>query len=390
MMPLVNEWVLLVLSAAFIMILFYDGWLARWTMNWIQKTDRSHLLVTTSTLTVSVVVAVRNESQNILKCLDALLHQSYDPSLTEFLISDDFSDDNTGDLIISEMPAFLSKGFALTLIEPVAGDLPGKKEALARAIMRAKGKLILTTDADCLPGPEWIRSFASVQLAEDADMVTGFVKVSNQDKLFDKIQALEFLSLSGIGAMSVISNKPLMCNGANLAFTKEAFMNAGGYQYGNQIPTGDDTYLMLKIASQNDRKIVFNYFPQSVISTTPQPDFKTLIDQRIRWASKVKHYHENYIKRFGLLIFGVNLILLVLLVMTSLQIMPWQFLLAAWLLKAAGDFLVLIHTSAFAAQRRLLLLFLPVQVIYPFYSLVAAFFSLQRTNYQWKGRNFTN
>lgn len=390
MMPLVNEWVLLVLSAAFIMILFYDGWLARWTMNWIQKTDRSHLLVTTSTLTVSVVVAVRNESQNILNCLDALLHQSYDPSLTEFLISDDFSDDNTGDLIISEMPAFLSKGFALTLIEPVAGDLPGKKEALARAIMRAKGKLILTTDADCLPGPEWIRSFASVQLAEDADMVTGFVKVSNQDKLFDKIQALEFLSLSGIGAMSVISNKPLMCNGANLAFTKEAFMNAGGYQYGNQIPTGDDTYLMLKIASQNDRKIVFNYFPQSVISTTPQPDFKTLIDQRIRWASKVKHYHEGYIKRFGLLIFGVNLMLLVLLVMTSLQIMPWQFLLAAWLLKAAGDFLVLIHTSAFAAQRRILLLFLPVHVIYPFYSLVAAFFSLQRTNYQWKGRNFTN
>lgn len=390
MMPLHSDWSTIVLAAAFMLILIYDGWLARWTMNWIQKTDRSHHLISSSSLTVSVVVAVRNESKNILPCLDALLHQNYDPSLTEFLISDDFSDDNTKDLIAAEIPAFLSKGYTLSLIEPVAGDLPGKKEALARAIIKAKGKLILTTDADCLPGPDWIRSFASVQLADNADMVTGFVKVSNHEKLFDKIQALEFLSLSGIGAMSIISNKPLMCNGANLAFTREAFVNAGGYQYGNQMPTGDDTYLMLKIASRKDRKIAFNYFPQSIISTTPQPDFSTLMDQRIRWASKVKYYHESYIKRFGLLIFGVNFILLVLLMMAALQVIPWQFLLAAWLLKAAGDFLVLIHTSSFAAQRRLLWLFLPVQLVYPFYSLLAAFFSLKRTNYQWKGRNFTN
>lgn len=390
MMPLISEWILVIPAIAFLLIVIYDGWLARWTMNWIQTTDRAHRLVPAPELTVSVVVAVRNESKNILNCLDAFLHQNYDPALTEFLISDDFSEDNTCELVVAEIPAFVSKGYRLTLIQPASGDLPGKKTALSRAIQAAKGKLILTTDADCLPGPEWISSFASVHLTENADMVTGFVKVEYSERFLDKIQALEFLSLSGIGAMSVINLKPLMCNGANLAFTKEAFTASGGYQYGNDLPTGDDTYLMLKIASQHERKIAFNYFPQSVISTAPQPDFISLLNQRVRWASKVKYYSEGYVKRFGVLIFGVNITLLILLLMSAFQIIPWPFIVAAWLLKAAGDFLVLVHTSAFASQRRLLWLFLPVQLVYPFYSLLAAFFSLRKTNYQWKGRNFTN
>jgi biofilm PGA synthesis N-glycosyltransferase PgaC len=198
---------------------------------------------------------------------------------------------------------------------------PGKKAALERAIKMATGDLILTTDADCSVSPDWIASFAAKFAESSAPMITGFVKLHAGENLFANLQAIDVLSLSGIGATSVINNKPLMCNGANLAFTKAAFSDAGGYDYGIDQPGGDDSYLMFKINELFPNKVVFNEDPKSIVTTNPQPDLKHFVRQRVRWASKVKYYKESYVKATGLLIFAVNMVLL----LVALLAADWKF-----------------------------------------------------------------
>ena len=98
-----------------------------------------------STPFISVVIAARNEAHNILECLTDMLKQEYPHGHFEVIIADDHSEDNTVDLcrkFIASHP-----DLAITL-DARPGSEKGKKAALARAISRSNGELILATDAD--------------------------------------------------------------------------------------------------------------------------------------------------------------------------------------------------------------------------------------------------
>jgi cellulose synthase/poly-beta-1,6-N-acetylglucosamine synthase-like glycosyltransferase len=219
-------------------------------------------------------------------------------------------------------------------------------------------------------------------------MIVGFVNIQDSHSFFSKFQALEFLSLAGTGAASIIQSKPLMCNGANLAFKKDAFYQFGGYSYGKESPSGDDTYLMLQMASQSKSNVLFNIDHNSMVTTKPLSTTGEFINQRIRWASKVKNYREGYIKRTGLFLFIIHLFLILLLAGSVFNQIPWIITGVLWLMKMAVDFIFLYHISAFSRQQHLLLLFLPTFLVYPFYSLVATILSLFKGTYTWKERNY--
>ncbi len=336
---------------------------------------------------ITVIVAVRNEATNILNCLNQLDAQSY--PYMEVIISDDFSEDNTREIISSFIHKSAFKNKSWKLLSASESDKTGKKAALERAINQAKGELILTTDADCSMGKDWVNSFAGCFNKTGASMITGLVKLSTTGKLSDQMQALEFLSLSGTGAVSVILHKPLLCNGANLAFTKKAFADAGGYKYGNELSSGDDVFLMLQINKSGPNKIVFNKSHESIVITNPVAGWNEFISQRKRWASKVNHYAENYIKITGALILLVNLILIFLLVAAVFDFFSWQDIAGLWLIKITADLIFLFPLLRFARQQHLLFLFLPAVMLYPIYIISSLFSAPANVNYTWKGRSYT-
>jgi len=49
------------------------------------------------------------------------------------------------------------------------------------------------------------------------------VMFSSEKNWFEKIQSLEFMGLIAIGAGAIANHRPIMCNGANLAFQKDIF-----------------------------------------------------------------------------------------------------------------------------------------------------------------------
>ena len=374
--------------AAFIVVFTYVVWVARNNMAWINYVNRKFRNPINDLISVSVVVAARDEEENIENLLHALLNQNYPPSKFQVIISNDFSSDATASLCTGMEHKFQQCGIQFFLVNPSENQTSGKKAALERAITKATGKLILTTDADCIVSPDWIASYAAKYAETAASMITGFIKIKESKSLFANMQAIDVLSLSGVGATSVISNKPLMCNGANLAFTKEAFIDAGGYNYGADQPGGDDTYLMLKIKQRFPGKIVFNNDPGSIVTTGAQPDLKNFIWQRIRWASKVKYYNEKYIRNTGLLIFATNLILILVATLAVAGWLYWMVALLLWILKAAADLLFLFHLASFTSQHRLLFVFLPAQMLYPFYSVAGTLIAMKKMDYNWKNRNY--
>ena len=118
---------------------------------------------------VSILVPARNESENIQRCLQSLLHQNYPETLLEILVIDDHSEDDT---------AALAEAIGDTRVKVLRladyPDLPQqafKKLALTTGIGEASGSLIVTTDADCFAGVNWLPLIVSCYECNKAKLI---------------------------------------------------------------------------------------------------------------------------------------------------------------------------------------------------------------------------
>ena len=74
-------------------------------------------------------------------------------------------------------------------------------------------------------------------------MIVGPVSFHQEKSFFQKIQSLEFLSLIAMTAGAIKTGHPIMCNGANLAYEKQAFFDVGGFGI-DRFSSGDDVFLL--------------------------------------------------------------------------------------------------------------------------------------------------
>lgn len=118
---------------------------------------------------VSIVVPARNESMNIVSCLESLAVSEY-PAF-EVIVVDDRSEDATGELARSVDPGRARR------LEVVDGErLPegwlGKPWACAQGAARASGDLLLFTDADTTHGPLLLGKAVAALEEDGADLLT--------------------------------------------------------------------------------------------------------------------------------------------------------------------------------------------------------------------------
>ncbi len=252
---------------------------------------------TTLPESVSVVIPARNEENNIGPCLDALLQQDYPAAVTEIIVADDHSTDQTAAMV-------RSRGVKLLTMKPLPeGTVAFKKAALTAAIASANGDTIISTDADCIAPPSWIRLLIHVKQTTNAVMVAGPVRMRYSKSFLSKFQSLDFAILQGITAASVHEGFHSMGNGANLAYAKEAFNAVGGFSGVDDIASGDDMLLMHKISKAFPGRIAYAFSPDAIIDTKPEADWKSFFRQRIRWASKATKYDDKRI--FQVLLLGL-------------------------------------------------------------------------------------
>jgi cellulose synthase/poly-beta-1,6-N-acetylglucosamine synthase-like glycosyltransferase len=326
---------------------------------------------------VSVIIPFRNEEESIQNLLDSVKVQDYSVSDFEILFIDDNSTDSSPALVqkwINNNSNF--KSYYLL------SDDDGKKKAITIGVKHASGEIILTTDGDCILPSNWISSMIS-SFDMETKMVAGLVKIEASQSFFSKIQSLEFSTVLGTGIAFQKLGYPIYCNGASLAYLKNAFEEVKGYEGNEDIPSGDDEFLMRKFKKAFPNSIIeVKYL--SVVGTRPQSSVKSFLNQRVRWAGKWKLNNSYLYKSLAVFILIFQFIFLgslSLLLLNDLKI-SISILIGV---KVLIDLVFIFMVSNTLNQRFYVFPFLSLQLVYPFYVILIGLLS-QFVNYEWKGR----
>ncbi|HLN20461.1 MAG TPA: glycosyltransferase [Bacteroidales bacterium] len=318
-----------------------------------QKGEISHV-------SISIIVACRNEAKRITHLLETFARQDYPTDLYEIIVIDDNSADNTID-VVSSFPGIKN-------IRVIQNSGSGKKMAIMTGISNASGELIITTDADCLAGIKWISTIASFYQEHKPDMMICPVKLNQTNGFFGRFQELEFMSLQAITAGTAAAGHPTICNGANLAFTKRAYLgNSANLRF--DIPTGDDVFLLHSMKKEG-AAIEWLESNDAIVYTEAADGIKAFFRQRKRWASKGTAYKDIDSIFLGIVTF-VTICCQVLFFAAALYDIRYILLfIPGFIIKSIPDFLILRKTLTRYNSQGLLKWFIPSQLIYPFYVLV--------------------
>lgn len=331
------------------------------------------------TFPVSILLPVRNESLNLpflLKSISQQTHKNH-----EVILIDDHSTDDT--LAVAQS---LDKKYQLDLkILHLEKLETGKKTAISKGIQKAKGKLIITTDADCSMGNNWVLSFTQQYLKEDSCLISGPVCIEPNSSWSSKLQTVEFSTLIGVGASSIAFHSPNMCNGANLAYPKSVFLEVGGYQDSLHIPSGDDIFLLEKIKSKYPNKISFLKSKEAIVYTKPAGSLYRFIQQRKRWASKW-NISKSMLQTFiAIGVFLLYFTWMVALLFTLTHKISWVLFLTISFLKFMAEYVLLWRVLKFFDKTKLVPFTVLLYIMYPFYTLLIGFL-VQFGKYEWKDR----
>lgn len=351
-----------------IILWFNIGW------NKIDKFDDTQ--ITTNPVFTSIIVPVRNEEKNIKTILNCLIQQTIDNKNYEIIVSNDHSADNTIDIATS----FSNRNIQIVSLNKGS---TGKKAAIHNAIKKSKAKLIITLDADCFVGKNWLSVILNYYNKTNAEMIVAPV-VMKAKSVFGKMQKIEFMSLiaSTVGAIGI--NKAIMCNGANLIFKKQLYFdyyNLGQTSY----ESGDDMALMLYAKKNKANKIVFLKSINAIAYTKAKESLNKFVQQRKRWVSKSKSYKDFDVIFVAVIVFLTTLIQVTSLVLSSINIKYLGVFLLIFLMKAIVDYLLVNSVSIFFSKRINIFMFLFIQMCYFFYVIIISILGLS-SKYVWKGR----
>ena len=355
--------------------------IAAFTLGLYNLKEKNYNIDKSSTTKVSVLIAARNEEENIENILLSLYNQTFPKELFEVIIIDDHSEDNTKTIIDNfinnnkdfNMQVFISEG-------------KEKKAAISQALHKAKNHLIIVTDADCILNTLWIENIVAFYQKTKSKMILAPVLLTSSNTLFEKMQVLEHLSLMGSTAGSAAIGFPVMCNGANMAYEREAALEVEKLRHDFNIPSGDDMFLLEQfVKNYGYKNVKFLLSKSAIVKTKTCKTIKDFFKQRRRWVSKTKSYTNWKIITTALIVFFFNISIISLLISAFFIPALWSLYVLLTLLKFFIDFPLLKNITNFMNQSNLMKWALPLEFIYPFYVTFTAISGLL-INVSWKGR----
>ncbi|MBX5438626.1 MAG: glycosyltransferase [Thermoflavifilum sp.] len=372
--------ILILLAAAYgvLMGIYRYGWnhLPIYHVPALQESDA---------VSVSVVIPVRNEAAHIQQCLLAICRQQYPAEKMEILVVDDDSTDDTvhriGEIQDTRIKLLRVTDRALQLSHLQAP----KKRAIELGIAHARGELIITTDADCVVGPCWIKTIAGFYREHQAICMAAPVIYTDEKTFFDIFQSLDFLTMQGITGATDYLKMGTMCNGANLAYSRKAFYEVDGFRGIDGLASGDDMLLMYKLYCAYPDRVFYVKSSEAVVKTKPVKGWKAFWHQRLRWASKASKFDD---RRLTWVLAGVylwNLSFCVLFVAGFFHMQWWIWGMLLLIYKTAVELYFLWPVAAFFQKKSLLKYFFPGQFLHIPYIVSTGLWSLWG-RYQWKDR----
>lgn len=363
---------LLTFLYAFLVLFLRSGWLK------IPPFQKANITPSTK---VSILIAARNEEDKIHLTIEDILAQNYPKELFELIIVDDHSTDTTSQIIAN----YAQQGVILIKLNEKEPLNSYKKKAIAEAIQISKGELIITTDADCRMGKNWLSTIVNYYDQNNYNLISSPVIYFEERSLFERLQTLEFLYLIGLGAAGIGNKVPSTCNGANLAYKKEVFIKLDGFKGIDDLASGDDELFLHKVALAYPGSIGFCKAEDAIVYTHGKATVKEFIQQRKRWASKSVKYKDKKIMFLAIAIWLFNVSLAANLILGLFFPDLLKLVFVQFVIKFIAELFYLEPLTTFAKRKSLLyyLTFLTfLHVAYFIYIGLAG----NSGKYHWKGR----
>lgn len=193
---------------------------------------------------ISVIIPVFNGGRTLPDCLQAVQHQTHPPD--EIIVVDDGSTDDT---------AAVAARFGVTVLsQPNAGPAAARN----RGAEAARGSILLFTDADCAPAPDWIERmsapFADPTVAgakgeyrtRQRELIARFVQQEYQDR-YDR--------MAGRSQIDFVDTY-------SAAYRRDVFLAAGGFDSTFPTASVEDQEFSFRLTEQGHRLV---YVPGAIV-----------------------------------------------------------------------------------------------------------------------------
>lgn len=327
---------------------------------------------------ISIIIAARNEEDNIGKCVQSCIQQSATMPI-EIIVVNDGSTDNT-----------------LTILENLSREYPnlriinnteskGKKASLKIAIQAAQYDKLLLTDADCIPPREWVKTMNQTFVSKKTKLLAGPIEYIGTDSALQRFQYLDGINNMAMTNAGIKSKLFYSANGANIMYRKSLFYELNGYDGNTHLASGDDVFFMQKVANKYPEQIDFCNHPNAIVKTQSETSWKDLKEQRKRWATKTQSYDHKGIVLIQGIVFVMAVYLFHFMFATFIDWRIGLIGVVVWIVKTILDYAYLSRINTlFSGQP--FKDFWKSSILYVIYILVAGYYAIFPSMYEWKGR----
>ncbi|MGB3464833.1 MAG: glycosyltransferase [Cyclobacteriaceae bacterium] len=298
---------------------------------------------------VSVIIAARNEEENLLMNMPIILKQDY-PEFEVIVINDSSVDDS-----IVVLKAFEEKYSNLRVINIHENDRyeGGKKYAITLGVKGAKYERLIFTDADCQPvSRKWIEKVVEAAPSGEG-IVLGYSPYTRQPGFLNKVIRYDASSTAMNYLSFALCGIPYMGVGRNLSYSKSAFFSVGGFRSHYRLLSGDDDLLINQIAGKENTFICLDALAE--VQSTPEKDWKSYWMQKRRHLTTGASY--KLIHRFLLILQPVSLVLFWLAAIALLVSHNWlEITLAVVFVRVLSQILIFRRSSRWLGQADLTIL----------------------------------
>ncbi|EOS7907887.1 glycosyltransferase [Enterococcus hirae] len=225
---------------------------------------------------ITIMVLAHNEEVVIEDTIDYLMTK-INYGNYEVLVTDDGSTDETPAIL-----ARLQKKYPKLRVIRIDKN-KGKAHAFDIGMAFAKGRLILSNDADTVPEPDALSNYVNYFIrpgGRNISAVTANMDVKNRTSLLGKSQTVEFSSIVGIikRTQAGVLGGLYAYSGANTMYRKDALIDVGGFR---QDRATED----ISIAWDHQLNGWISVFAPTIIFFMEVPvSLPMLYRQRKRWA----------------------------------------------------------------------------------------------------------
>ncbi len=215
--------------------------------------------------TASIIIPTFNGASRIGHCLDSLMEQTTGQNV-EILVVDDGSTDNTANVV---------RGYSSVRLITQANA--GPASARNRGAMEAQGQILLFTDDDCVPMPDWLKAMLGpfndpdvvgakgVYRTHQTSLAARFVQIEYEDKyrLMAGLPSIDFIDTYSAG------------------FRRDRFLEMTGYDTSFPVACAEDIELSYRMSARGWK---MKFVPGAIVYHTHPGTFSSYLKKKYKFA----------------------------------------------------------------------------------------------------------